>query len=85
MREKINKYNYLLLNIKIIICRKLSFIAIKKSFFEKLNELRYKFFKKLKRYKGLFVKYYQFKQYFLENKKYFKEEFFESIYNLIYK
>ena len=84
-RKKINKFSYLLLNIKRIINRKFPFIVIRILFFNVINESKYKYINKQpeKCNNLVFDGYWQSEKYFLENKKYLIDQFLKPRINLI--
>ena len=84
-RKKINKFSYLLLNIKRIINKKFPFIVIRILFFNVINESKYKYINKQpeKCNNLVFDGYWQSEKYFLENKKYLIDQFLKPRINLI--
>jgi len=84
-RTKINKFSYLLLNIKRIINRKLPFIAIRILFINIINESKYKYINRQpEKYNNFIIDgYWQSEKYFLENKKYLIDQFLKPRINLI--
>ena len=84
-RKKINKFSYLLLNIKRIINKKFPFIVIRILFFNVINESKYKYINKQPEKFNNFVidGYWQSEKYFLENKKYLTDQFLKPRINLI--
>ena len=84
-RTKINKFSYLLLNIKRIINRKLPFIAIRILFINIINESKYKYINRQpEKYNNFIIDgYWQSEKYFLENKKYLKDQFLKPRINLV--